>query len=82
MKKEIQEIYDDIERFEKSSVNIKDYNLIYKNTFYELKGKYGHLDSFPVLMDNPLFLQNHSDVYKNYCIVLLIFNLSIAKSTE
>lgn len=73
MKKEIQEIYDDIERFEKSSVNIKDYNLIYKNTFYELKGKYGHLDGFPVLMDNPLFLRNHSEVYKDYVTQIVAF---------
>lgn len=73
MKKEIQSIYDDIERFEKNSVNIKDYDPFYKNTFYELKGKYSHLDGFPVLMDNPLFLQNHSDVYRDYDIQIVSF---------
>lgn len=73
MKNVIQSIYDDIERFEKNSVNIKDYDPFYKNTFYELKGKYSHLDGFPVLMDNPLFLQNHSDVYRDYDIQIVSF---------
>ena len=73
MKKEIQAISSDIEQFEKCSENITDYDPIYKNTFFELKGKYGHLNGFPVLMDNPLFLQVHSDVYKDYVIQIVSF---------
>ena len=71
MKKEIQAISSDIEQFEKCSENITDYDPFYKNTFNELKGKYGHLD--PVLMDNPLFLQVHRDVYKDYVTQIVAF---------
>ena len=74
MKKEIQAISSDIEQFEKCSENITDYDPFYKNTFNELKGKYGHLDGFPVLMDNPpLFLQVHRDVYKDYVTQIVAF---------
>ena len=73
MKKEIQAIYDDIERFEKSFENTNDYDPIYKNAFNELKGKYGHLDGFPVLTDNPLFLQGHRDIYKDFVTQIVAF---------
>ena len=73
MKKEIQAISSDIEQFEKCSENITDYDPFYKNTFNELKGKYSHLDGFPVLMDNPLFLQVHRDVYKDYVTQIVAF---------
>ena len=73
MKKEIQAISSDIEQFEKCSENITDYDPFYKNTFNELKGKYSHLDGFPVLMDNPLFLRNHSEVYKDYVTQIVAF---------